>query len=333
MEALDHLDALSVNTTAEEPDETEESPQPEPEPVSESQAEPEPDPDPEPEPEPEPQPAPDPDPDPESESTSDSVPETDSDDFAGNATDVFARLRLSQAATESQSAPEPVLEPPENPESDVEADPESMHDPTTDSSCAARERAGDAAAKAMKKVLVEEQGSLLDGIRRGGASAMAGFDEDESHDASYDEAAMPALRELCVALGGPSELDLTPALANIHVLALDPVRRRLADISQQFDGEEELSDAVRALYRETRSRHVNQAASAASVAVDGLVKIDKARQGKANRTVRWVVTVGGSCGADCADNALAGEVLAGDEFPTGDRYPPAHPMCNCRLEV
>ena len=200
----------------------------------------------------------------------------------------------------------------------------------------------------MKKVLMEEQGSLLDGIRRRGAAAMTGFGAEAKHaeakhaeakhaeakhNAAYDEAAIPALREQCATLGGSPELDLTPALANIHVIALEPVRRRLADIAEQFDGEQELSDAVRALYREARSRHLNDAASAASVAVDALVKIELAHRDKANLTVRWVVISDGSCGADCADNALAGEIVAGEEFPTGDRFPPAHPKCTCRLDV
>ena len=269
----------------------------------------------------------------EAESESESVSETDSDDLPRNARDVFARLRSSRAATESESAPEQVAEPPQSSKSEASGDPEPTADAMADSNGAVRKRAADAAARAMKKVLVEEQGSLLDGIRCSGAAAMTSFDEEARHNASYDEAAIPALREQCVSLGGPTELDLTPALANIHVIALEPVRRRLANIAEQFDGEEELSDAVRALYREARSRHLNDAASAASVAVDGLVKIDKAHQDKANRTVRWVVNADGSCGADCADNVLAGEVVAGDKFPTGDRFPPAHPMCTCQLEV
>ena len=342
MEALDHLDALSVNTeetaadesTADESaelsqPEAEPDPQPEHEPRSEVEAEAEA----EIEAEVEAEAEAEIEAEGEAEAESESVSETDSCDLPRNARDVFARLRSSRAATESESAPEQVAEPPQSSKSEATGDPEPTADAMAETNGAVRKRAADAAAKAMKKVLVDEQGSLLDGIRRSGAAAMTSFDEAASHNASYDEAAIPALREQCVSLGGPTELDLTPALANIHVIALEPVRRRLANIAEQFDGEEELSDAVRALYREARSRHLNDAASAASVAVDGLVKIDKVHQDKANRTVRWVVNADGSCGADCADNALAGEVVAGDKFPTGDRFPPAHPMCTCQLEV
>ena len=330
MEALDHLDALSVNTeeTAADESTADESAE-----LSQPEAEPDPQPEHEPRSEVEVEAEAEIEAEGEAEAESESVSETDSCDLPRNARDVFARLRSSRAATESESAPEQVAEPPRSSKSEATGDPEPTADAMAETNGAVRKRAADAAAKAMKKVLVDEQGSLLDGIRRSGAAAMTSLDEEASHNASYDEAAIPALREQCVSLGGPTELDLTPALANIHVIALEPVRRRLANIAEQFDGEEELSDAVRALYREARSRHLNDAASAASVAVDGLVKIDKAHQDKANRTVRWVVNADGSCGADCADNALAGEVVAGDKFPTGDRFPPAHPMCTCQLEV
>ena len=345
MEALDHLDALNVHseeadttdtTDTTDTGESAESVQPDPDPVPEAELEPQP----EAETHPEAEPAAEPEPEPEAESPS----------LVGNARDIFSRLRSARAKTDSEPAPEQVAEPAESPKSETAEteEPEETEEtkaesqPTPDESSgsnSARERAATAAARAMKKVLVEEQGSLLDGIRRSGAAAMTTFDTEASHNAAYDQAAIPALREQCVSLGGSPELDLTPALANIHVIALEPVRRRLADIAQQFDGEQELSDAVRALYREARSRHLNDAASAASVAVDGLVKIDKAHsarkthKGKAKLTVRWVVNTDGSCGADCADNALAGEVVAGEKFPTGDQFPPAHPMCTCRLEV
>ncbi len=272
----------------------------------------------------------------ETETAAESDPKNESGSLVGNARDVFARLRSGRAKTEPEAAaeqtPTEVAEPPEDAESEAEGGPEPTAEPKSGSD-SARERAATAAARAMKKVLVEEQGSLLDGIRRRGAAAMTKFDTEATHNAAYDEAAIPALREQCVTLGGSPELDLTPALANIHVIALEPVRRRLADIAEQFDGEQELSDAVRALYREARSRRLNDAASAASVAVDGLVKIDRAHKDEADLTVRWVVGSDGSCGADCADNALAGEVVAGEKFPTGDQFPPAHPMCTCRLEM
>ena len=210
-------------------------------------------------------------------------------------------------------------------------------DTTTDSALLLRKQAVAGAARAMKKVLVEEQGELLDAIRISGGAAMTKRTRQPRH-RSYEQAALTVLKEQATALGASSDLDLAPALDNIVQIALEPMNRRLLTISNDALGEEELSDAVRALYREVRSRHLNDAALAASVTVDGLVQIAKARRAATNGLdaepkVRWVVDPNGACGAECADNALAGDVHAGNEFPTGDRYPPAHPRCTCRLKV
>ena len=49
----------------------------------------------------------------------------------------------------------------------------------------------------------------------------------------------------------------------------------------------------------------------------------------ADGSARWVVDDGGAPCPDCDDNALAGPVPHGSEFPTGDLHPPAHPGCRC----
>ncbi len=45
--------------------------------------------------------------------------------------------------------------------------------------------------------------------------------------------------------------------------------------------------------------------------------------------LRWVLAGGGTGCADCDDNALAGVVSPGEEFPTGHHHPPAHAGCRC----
>ncbi|HEX7095456.1 MAG TPA: hypothetical protein VF183_06205, partial [Acidimicrobiales bacterium] len=47
--------------------------------------------------------------------------------------------------------------------------------------------------------------------------------------------------------------------------------------------------------------------------------------------LRWLVDPVAGCSPDCLDNELAGAVPAGEAFPTGDTYPPAHPACRCLL--
>jgi hypothetical protein len=46
--------------------------------------------------------------------------------------------------------------------------------------------------------------------------------------------------------------------------------------------------------------------------------------------VRWVFD---ACSPDCFDNSLAGEIEAGDAFPTGHAHPPAFVGCRCLLAV
>jgi hypothetical protein len=180
----------------------------------------------------------------------------------------------------------------------------------------------------MKKVLVDEQGTLLDGVRRSGADALSYVTGDPAaHRSSYEAAAAAPLKELAADLGGSKRLGLADAFGQIETIALEPVRRRLGEVAERVDDVDELSDTVRALYRESRSRRIDEAAAAAAVAVDGLVTI-AATQG----SIVWRVEQGGPCGPDCADNELAGEIKSGDEFPTGDRHPPAHAVCTCWLE-
>jgi cell division septum initiation protein DivIVA len=258
--------------------------------------------------------------------------DSESDEEEAEADDVFAKLRSAQEPSgedESDPAadPEPAADPDPDPDPDPEPEPESGG--LDVGRAGARKRAADAAAKAMKKVLVEEQGTLLDGVRRSGAEALSFVTDDaNAHRVTYEKAAAAALKELASELGGSKRMRLGAAYAQIDAIALEPVRQRLSDVAERVDDADELSDTVRALYRESRSRRLDEAAAAAVVAVDGLVAI-----ANAGGPVVWRVEDGGPCGPDCADNSLAGEIKAGDEFPTGDAHPPSHPACTCWLDA
>ncbi len=253
-----------------------------------------------------------------------------------DAADVFARLRSSrESATTEPEASADGADDEVSPDEDVStveaepATPEPDDSRIDEARAAARENAAAAAAKAMKKVLVEEQGALLDGIRRGGADAVRFVVNDPTAlGTAYESAASTPLKELASELGGSKRIGLGPALAQIRAIALDPMRQRLADVADRLVDPDELSDTVRALYRESRGRRIPEAAAAAAVAVDGLVVV-----ALADGPVRWHVEPNGPCGPDCADNALAGALDAGTEFPTGDAFPPAHPSCTCWLEA
>jgi DivIVA domain-containing protein len=45
--------------------------------------------------------------------------------------------------------------------------------------------------------------------------------------------------------------------------------------------------------------------------------------------ISWMVDPVSHCCSECEDNSLAGMVTRGDDFPTGDVHPPAHAGCRC----
>jgi hypothetical protein len=279
------------------------------------------------------------------------VDSADADSGAATPADsIFARLREKQASDDGPDAvtdadrvppPEPEISP--EPESKPEAvadiaddaddadDAEAHEDEgsvVVDPDAEVLKRAVSTALRAVKKVLVEEQGTLLDGIRQSGGDAISMVVEDEDgHAKPYESATEPALVALAEALGGTGDTStLEVGFAQIRAVALAPVRRRLLEVCEVSSDADELSDTVRGLYRETRSRRLPNAVAAAVAAVRGAIAISTA-----SGDVRWEIDPAGPCGPDCADNALAGPIAAGSPFPTGALHPPTDPNCTCRL--
>ncbi len=318
IDAEEAEDELAAELGPDEEPEPGQEPEPGPDEEPELEEEPElaPESEPEPEPEPGPEPEPEPGPDEDSEAESEEVgDEVDPDPGSG----VFARLRESRGPAD--------VEEPASEAAPHEPAPEPEAEPVDDARDEVRRLAENAAARALKKVLVDEQGTLLDGVRRSGSDAIhAVVDDAARHADPYESAAVPVLQDLAAKLGASLSLDLEVALSQIRVIALDPVRERLVDVADRSDDEDELSDTVRALYRESRSRRIPEAAAAAVVATEGSAMI-----ASSEGDLRWVVDPEGPCGPECGDNALAGAVPTGDAYPTGDLHPPAHPACTCRL--
>ncbi|MEO0494676.1 MAG: hypothetical protein AAF081_14800, partial [Actinomycetota bacterium] len=225
--------------------------------------------------------------------------------------------------------PEPVSEPEPDPE--PEPEPEPVSEPSAavvDPNRALRERAESVATRALKKTLVEEQSTLLDGIRRSGGDAVAVVVADaDAHAGPYESAVDAAFDEILEALGGEAGAREV-GYEQVRAVALDPVRNRLMEVAERTDDAEELSDTVRGLYRESRSRRLPMAAAAAVSAVVGAVVV-----ATADGPVRWMADPAGPCGPDCADNVLAGPVPAGTAFPTGALHPPSDPRCTCWLVI
>lgn len=106
------------------------------------------------------------------------------------------------------------------------------------------------------------------------------------------------------------------------------LERTFADAESEGLDVGELSDRVRAAYRDWRSGSL--ADLAGDLATAGFAHGERRAAGPGTPW-RWVVDNGGLPCADGEDNALAGAVPCEEPFPTGDVTPPAHPGCRCIL--
>ena len=194
-------------------------------------------------------------------------PEVDEPAATGDAVDdLFARLRGDRnddPEVESEEASPPDAESESEPEAEQEAA------VSTDPNQALRARAESVATRALKKILVEEQSTLLDGVRRSGSDAIAVVVADaDAHAAPYESAIDAAFDEIIEAVGGDAGTRQA-GYEQLRSVALDPVRSRLLEVAEHTDDADELSDTVRGLYRESRSRRLPMAAAAAVSAVIG----------------------------------------------------------------
>jgi hypothetical protein len=111
-----------------------------------------------------------------------------------------------------------------------------------------------------------------------------------------------------------------------------PLRRRLSE-PDGLDGAEEsvVTEHVGSAYREWKGERIEGLAGDHVVAAVSLGTL--AALGTGGTGVEWVAVAaaGGTPCPDCEDNGLNGAQAAGEEFPTGHAYPPAHPGCRCLL--
>jgi hypothetical protein len=139
----------------------------------------------------------------------------------------------------------------------------------------------------------------------------------EASDGAEDD---PAVGTQATETGRVLGSELAAELAGLLRHRLGESLRALGDVD---DGAQ---DAAGAAYREWKGDRVEGIAGdfATRAFAGGAVAAAK------GTIVRWVVDDGRPC-PDCDDNALAGEQLAGDEWPTGQLHPPVHPGCRCLL--
>lgn len=193
-----------------------------------------------------------------------------------------------------------------------------------------------ALARRLKRVLADEQNEVLDLVRR---SAKAGPEDDEllpdpdTHADRYAQAASDELHTAAYWGAASVEGELSSpcddlALELSHALT-QTLRERMARSFEESEGDaDELTDRLRALYRECKNQRIGEVVQHYVAAAYAFGAYDAAPD---EAFLRWVVDTTGAACPDAEDNALAGPQCKGEAFPTGHCAPPAHPGCRCLI--
>ena len=190
-------------------------------------------------------------------------------------------------------------------------------------------------ARRLKRALADEQNEVFDLLRRTKPTEAdellpaVALHASRYADAARDELATAAARGASHL--ADAELDddgLCDALAaELGQAVVEPLRERIGRCFVETGGDlAEVTDRLRALYREWKGHRIADAVRHYSVAAYA----QGAYEAMAERTeLRWLVDRSGDPCPDADDNALAGAVCKGEGFPTGDHCPPAHLGCRC----
>jgi len=107
----------------------------------------------------------------------------------------------------------------------------------------------------------------------------------------------------------------------------EATRLRAAQIVREADSVEDAEREVSALYREVRRGRLDEIARDRAL---GAIGVAVRAQSRATG-FRWLPMMGSRPCPDCEDNMLAENNPQDEDFPTGHRFPPAHPGCHCFL--
>jgi cell division septum initiation protein DivIVA len=265
--------------------------------------------------------------------------------------DLFERVR---AATDDESGDESGDESDEESDDGTDAP---LEDPVALPSLLDRRDAllapvEQALAKSLKRAVSDEQNEVLDRLRQARRTTpsideLLGADDetdrylDRIRSDSADAAAAGAAFWIAES-GGDEVPDVSAAIDDavapgglLHRLVAELLEHRRAHLvrvldeadAEGLDPHDALSK-VRGAYREWRSDRLAGAAGDLTSAGFACGVVAAAPVGA---TWCWVVDHGGLPCSDAEDNSLAGAVVAGEAFPTGDVAPPAHAGCRCIL--
>ncbi|MEP7203879.1 MAG: DivIVA domain-containing protein [Ilumatobacteraceae bacterium] len=204
-----------------------------------------------------------------------------------------------------------------------------------------------ACARKLKRVLADEQNEILHTLRRNepvkSLDTMLPWQSEQA--ARYAAAVTPELDK--AALMGAASIDngttkehkadinragaTKAAIEALTQTIVVPLRDRLERAVADAAGEnEDLATIVRGVYREWKTQRIDEHLDDVARAAFGRGALAAVTPGT---KVCWMVDPHGPACPDAEDNALAGEVGAGQQFPTGHTCAPAHEGCRCMLAL
>ncbi|WCO67560.1 DivIVA domain-containing protein [Iamia majanohamensis] len=188
-------------------------------------------------------------------------------------------------------------------------------------------------ARRLKRVLADEQGRVLDAVRRAKrAPALDDVLPLDEQVAAYSEAVredLHAAAEEGAAFEGaalPTGSSIVGVADELARSLAAVVRPRLERCFAAGEDPDDTSDRLRATYREWKTDSLVDATRHHVLAAFGE---GQGAVRPAGAAVRWVPDPSTPACPDCEDDALASAVPSGDAFPTGHSHPPAHPGCRC----
>lgn len=189
-----------------------------------------------------------------------------------------------------------------------------------------------------KRALQDEQNDVLDGLRRqrGKIDLAKVLPSKEEQLTRWAHVLQPSVDE-AYSLGASSaegSVGATPRalLTELADAAVTPLRDRLASSLESVeaptpaDMEIAVAQRLGARYREWRGQELEDVLTDALAVAYSRGVYDAVPDGT---RLRWIPTHEGKC-PDCDDNSLEPTVKGG-AFPTGQKFPPAHPGCRCLL--
>lgn len=188
-------------------------------------------------------------------------------------------------------------------------------------------------ARRLKRVLADEQGLVLDRIRRDGdrielESVVSIDDQVEAYAAAARDDLLAAAEEGATFEGAalPSSTSVDPLAEELGRVLAGVVRPRVERCFEGIDDGADVSDRLRSVYREWKTDRLIETTRHIVLAAFGQGQV---AVHPADALLRWVADPTGSACPDCEDDVLAGPVARGTTFPTGHVHPPAHPGCRC----